>query len=44
MGARQPNLTTEEYKRILPPKKLDQWQTLIRRYLWTPPDSRNNVR
>ncbi len=26
-----------EYKRILPPKKLDEWQNRIRRYLWNPP-------
>lgn len=25
-----------EYKRILPPRKLEGWQTRIRRYLWNP--------
>ena len=25
-----------EYKRILPPKKLDDWRQRIRRYAWTP--------
>ena len=28
-----------EYRRILPPKKLDEWQNRIRRYLWNPPRS-----
>jgi len=26
-----------EYKRILPPQKLEGWQDRIGRYLWTPP-------
>jgi GxxExxY protein len=26
-----------EYRRILPPKKLDEWQNRVRRYLWNPP-------
>ncbi len=26
-----------EYRQILPPKKLDEWQNRIRRYLWNPP-------
>ncbi len=25
-----------EYRRILPPKKLDEWKKRIRRYIWTP--------
>jgi hypothetical protein len=25
-----------EYRRILPPKKLDGWQERIQRYLWRP--------
>jgi GxxExxY protein len=28
-----------EYRRILPPRKLDGWQERIRRYLWKPKDS-----
>ena len=26
-----------EFKRILPPKKLEGWQNRIQRYLWKPP-------
>jgi len=26
-----------EHKRILPPRKLDQWQERVRRYVWVPP-------
>jgi GxxExxY protein len=26
-----------EYKRILPPKKLEGWQDRVRRYVWRPP-------
>ncbi|HSP55311.1 MAG TPA: GxxExxY protein [Dehalococcoidia bacterium] len=26
-----------EYRRVLRPKKLDEWQNRIRRYLWNPP-------
>jgi GxxExxY protein len=26
-----------EYKRILPPRKLDEWRQRVRRYVWTPP-------
>ncbi|HEY7465549.1 MAG TPA: GxxExxY protein [Dehalococcoidia bacterium] len=26
-----------EYKRILPPKKLEGWENRIRRYIWRPP-------
>jgi hypothetical protein len=26
-----------EYKRILPPRKLDEWKRRVRRYIWTPP-------
>jgi len=26
-----------EYKRILPPQKLDTWKDRIRRYVWNPP-------
>ena len=25
-----------EYKRILPPRKVSDWQTRVRRYVWTP--------
>lgn len=28
-----------EYKRILPPQKLEGWQQRIGRYLWTPPQT-----
>lgn len=28
-----------EYKRVLPPRKLDEWRTRVRRYAWTPPGS-----
>lgn len=28
-----------EYKRILPPRKLDHWKYRIRRYAWNPPAS-----
>jgi GxxExxY protein len=27
-----------EYRRILPPRKLDGWQDRIRRYVWQPPE------
>jgi len=26
-----------EYKRILPPRKVTDWQSRVRRYVWTPP-------
>jgi len=32
-----------EYRRILPPKKLDEWKKRIRRYTWMPADSREQV-
>ena len=29
-----------QFKRIFPPKKLDDWRDRIERYLWRPPDTR----
>jgi GxxExxY protein len=29
-----------EYQRILPPRKLDDWKTQIKRFLWRPPDQK----
>lgn len=26
-----------EYKRILPPRKIDEWKERVRRYVWNPP-------
>ena len=28
-----------EYKRVLPPKKFDDWKGRVRRYLWSPPEA-----
>lgn len=32
-----------EYRRILPPRKLDDWKTHIKRFLWRPKDSSADV-
>ena len=33
-----------EYKRILPPKTVDDWQKKIQPYLWQPHNQKNNIK